>query len=255
MRRVPSHARWCLVRHPTLLVVSTEMIDLETQARIVESASELWQERRSDEGFVAAFFGKERGHRIADLVEEWTVEHLEAAFDVKHEMSNGRRRARSMGDLWLASAGMYNPVNVKAGVYGVGGQPNLVSLAKLTDYLLRHVIDSYYLLFVKFSDAKQPEVDVEMINLLDHLDYVHFDSGPGQMMLRADRFMRRMENGVEEAGGSLGVGPAVERLLDMRRRGDQQLVTNRAANLEALEKRAAVFDPEADIDQRQIELG
>ena len=94
-----------------------------------------------------------------------------------------------------------------------------------------------------------------MINLLDHLDYVHFDSGPGQMMLSADRFMRRMENGVEKVGGSLGVGPAVERLLDMRRRGDQQLVTNRAANLEALEKRAAVFDPEAGIDQRQIELG
>ena len=66
-----------------------------------------------------------------------------------------------MGDLWLGSSGMYNPINVKAGVYGVGGQPNLVSLAKLTDGLLDHVIDSYYLLFVKFADTDPPTADVE----------------------------------------------------------------------------------------------
>lgn len=160
-----------------------------------------------------------------------------------------------MGDLWLASGGMYNPVNVKAGVYGVGGQPNLVSLAELTSGLLRHVIDSYYLLLVKFTDAEEPEPDVEFINLLDHLDYVHFDSGTGQMMLRADRFMRRMEEGGGGPGVSLGVVDAVERLLEMRRRGDGQLATNRAEKLAELELLAAVFDPEAGIDQTELELG
>ena len=229
------------------------MIDAETQQLVVDATTELWEIQSTYAAFLSAFQGKERGHRIADLVEELTVTHLEGTFDVKHELRGGSRRARSMGDLWLGSSDMYNPINVKAGVYGVGGQPNLVSLAKLTEALLDHLIDSYYLLFVKFTDTNPPKADVELINLLGYLEFVHFDSGTGQMMLRADRFMKRMETGESDVEAS--VSDALARLLDMRREGDQNLAENRAKKLAALEKKAAAFDPRLGIDQRGLELG
>lgn len=230
------------------------MLDRATSQAVVTSTEELWRVECQGEAFLGAFRGKERGHRIADLVEEVTVEHLEQHFEVRHELMNtGARRARSMGDLWLACGGMFNPINVKAGVYGVGGQPNLVSLAKLTDALLDRLIDSYYLLLVKFTDADAPEPDVEMINLLGHLEFVHFDSGTGQMMLRADRFMKR------ERGDLLIEAPpiqeSVDRLLAMRREGNESLARIRARKQAALERKAARFDPTAAIDQSMLRLG
>ena len=228
------------------------VIDPRTQALIVASVADLWREQRTDPTFIDAFQGKERGHRIADYVEAVTVEKLEGSFDVKHEVSNGQRRARGMGDLWLLSSGIYNPINVKAGVLGVGGQPNLVSLAKLTSAMLDHIVDCYYLLFVKFTDAAPPEVDVELINLLDYLDYVHFDSGTGQMMLRADRFLNRPKD-TEPVPTDLTT--AIARLLEMRRRGNESLARIRATKLAALEERALTFDSAVGIDQSGLELG
>jgi len=229
------------------------VIDSETEAGVVRATTELWRVQTTYETFLGAFRGKERGHRIADLVEELTVTHLESSFDVRHQLRNGSRRARSMGDLWLKSSGMYNPINVKAGVHGVGGQPNLVSLAKLTDALLDHLIDSYYLLFVKFTDTEPPTPDVEIINLLGYLDFVHFDSGTGQMMLRADRFMNRMEG--ETPTTAPGVPESIQRLLAMRRVGDESLARNRSVKLATLERKAAAFNPGAEIDQSPLELG
>ncbi len=155
--------------------------------------------------------------------------------------------------MWLACGGIYNPINVKSGVYGVGGQPNLVSLTKLTRTLLDRVIDSYYLLLVKFTDSDPPEANVELINLLGHLEFVHFDSGTGQMMLQADRFMGRERSDVLIDAPSVEV--SVDRLLAMRRDGNEKLVRIRATKLAALEKKAEAFDPTVQIDQTELNLG
>ena len=48
-----------------------------------------------------------------------------------------------MGDIWIKADGIYNPVNIKAGIV-TAGMPNIVSLAKLLTRLLKHQIDSYY---------------------------------------------------------------------------------------------------------------
>ncbi len=229
------------------------MIDKKTSHAIVATTEALWQVECQSKAFLDAFQGKERGHRIADLVEEVTVRHLEQHFDVKHEMSRGKRKPRSMGDMWLACGGIYNPVNVKAGVYGIKGQPNLVSLAKLTQALLDRAIDSYYLLFVKFTDSDPPVADVELVNLLGHLEFVHFNSGPGQMMLRADRFMGRERSDVLIDAPSVEV--SVDSLLTMRRAGNKSLVHIRATKLAALEKKVKAFDPTIQIDQTKLHLG
>jgi hypothetical protein len=64
-----------------------------------------------------------------------TVSYLkvDSAVNVKHEINSvGQIVKRSMGDLWVHSNGMYNPINIKSGIT-LNGNPNVVSLAKLVD--------------------------------------------------------------------------------------------------------------------------
>lgn len=76
--------------------------------------------------------GKEIGHKLADLVDEKTTALLTIKYLTKHQRdAQGRTRSRSMGDLWLQDNGIYHPVNVKTGIVGAEGQPNLVSLKKV----------------------------------------------------------------------------------------------------------------------------
>lgn len=210
--------------------------------------------------FRAICAGKERGHRIADYAEERTLKFIETeAFDVayEHGASGARRarRARSMGDVWLKSGEppMFNPINVKAGIAGVGGQPNMVSLNKLTATILRRQIDSYWLLLIRIEEAESGFTPlVRLVNILDYLEFMHFDSGPGQIMLRSDAFYGYI------AGGGiprrLTLEQVVERLLEMRRDGDRRLLENRARRLETLEKGAQSFDASAPIDQTGLDL-
>jgi hypothetical protein len=223
------------------------------QEAIVRVTSEAWAGHVAKEVFLGMFRGKERGHRIADYVEEQTVECLERHFDVAHEVTGGERRARGMGDAWVRSNGIYNPINVKAGVHGVGGQPNMVSLAKLTAGLLEHWIDSYYLLLVKFTDEESPRAEVQLVDILHFLDFLHFDSGTGQLMLRADRFARHIAGG--GTGDQLTLEQIVERLAAMRRDGDERLIATRAKKLAELERRVEGFDPTRPLDQRSMSFG
>lgn len=95
-----------------------------------------------------------------------------------------------MGDIWLESGGIYHPINVKTGVSS-NGQPNMVSLKKLLDALLDQQIDSYYLLMVKLEIQQPITCLIHFIDMLDYLDYVTFDSGPGQIMLKSRLFFPR----------------------------------------------------------------
>ena len=133
------------------------MIDAQTQDIIYNATNAFWKDHVSNEAFCEITQGKEIGHRIADFVDERTVARLlsERTLTAKFECNNkGRKMLRSMGDIWIKSNGIYNPINIKAGIV-TEGSPNIVSLTKLLTRLLKHQIDSYYLLIVKFKELQK----------------------------------------------------------------------------------------------------
>ncbi|KKZ14612.1 MAG: hypothetical protein TQ37_00595 [Candidatus Synechococcus spongiarum 15L] len=57
-------------------------------------------------------------------------------------------------------------------------------MKKLLDYILNRQIDSYYLLIIKFDISKQISHKLYFIDLLDWIDFIAYDAGPGQIMLK-----------------------------------------------------------------------
>ena len=211
------------------------MIRPEEIDEIRAKTAGFWREQVREASFTSIFAGKEIGHRVADYVDETTVEFLETQFDTGHELnSQGNRRPRSMGDVWIKSGGMYNPVNVKAGVYGSFGQPNLVSLTKLIDSLMTRQIDSYYLLFVKTEIGKNELIPhVRIVDMLDYLDFVAFDAGPGQAMLREKKFFDEFST---YSPPQLSVGEKLQKCFDLLQDGDRRLIRNREMKMERMLK-------------------
>jgi hypothetical protein len=233
------------------------LISDDDQQRLVAVMQRDWEKEVKDSRFRTICTGKERGHRIADYAEERSLAFVsDEGFPVAFERGrDGKARARSMGDVWLNSGEppTFNPINVKAGVRGSGGQPNMVSLAKLTNAVLEHVIDSYWLLLVRFEEQRDGFAPhVILVNMLDYLDFMHFDSGPGQIMLKSDAFYEHVAAGPGPA--HLEVDEVVDRLLDMRRDGDRRLAENRAARLQILEAAAEEFDPTLPVNQAGLHL-
>jgi hypothetical protein len=232
-----------------------------TQKEIIKATEALWRAKCSSPE-LAAYLNrkKEKGHGLADWVEEQTVEMLEAHFGPRatHQLDpktkDGERRARSMGDIWIESGGIFNPVNIKTGVKKPGrstGQPNLVSLRKLTEAVYRHWIDSYYLLFVHFVADDPPTSQVALADLLHIVqDYAHFDSGTGQLMLKAGKF----DDPPEPIYVVVDRQTAIDRLLLIRKEGDRSLMENRAATLAETIEKVEDFDPDAEIDQEGLGL-
>ena len=137
---------------------------------------------------------------------------------------------RSMGDIWIVNEGIAHPVNVKASIADNGGQPNMVSLKKLLAALLEYRIDSYYLLFVKITNVNSKFASkVHFLDMLDCLDYVTFDSGPGQIMLRSKDFFQALESGHAPENKSLS--QKVGGLVDLLEDGERRLMHNRRATL------------------------
>jgi hypothetical protein len=224
---------------------------------IHEKTTAFWMEQVNDPGFVAIFAGKEIGHRVADYVDEQTVEFLEQHFPTGHQLdAKGQRRTRSMGDVWVYSNEMYNPLNVKAGEYARTGQPNLVSLTKVINALLNQQIDSYYLLFVKAE--QQGEVllpHVYLVDMLDYLEFVTFDAGPGQAMLREAQFYRAIAAGY--APDQLTIAEKLERLFELLEDGDRRLQENRKAKMERMREALGAYRVGGDqgIDQDGLNIG
>lgn len=247
------------------------MITPEDQDKVKDLTNSYWLEEVKTSGFRSIFSGKEIGHRIADYVDENTTAMLRSAFDTKDEVdAGGKARARSMGDIWLKSNGIYNPINVKAGEAGKNGQPNMVSLTKLLDALMAREIDSYYLLIVKMylyngngkeaspTTAKVPDRIVPavfFVDMLDYLDFVTFDSGPGQTMLKEKSFYEFVESGKEFK--QLMLTEKVSKLIDLLEDGDARLIKNRRVKMERLRADFVKHSNNANtqIDQRNLRLG
>jgi hypothetical protein len=141
-----------------------------------------------------------------------------------------------MGDIWLESGGIYHPINVKTGVSSTNGQLNMVSLKKLLDALLGQQIDSYYLLMVKFEIQQPITCIVYFIDMLDYLDYVTFDSGPGQIMLKSRLFFPFLAQ--QKNPPRRTIKQKVEHLLALLEDGERRLVENRKRGFDSYRTRA-----------------
>jgi hypothetical protein len=209
--------------------------------RVAEETLDYWREEVTKPFIVELARGKEIGHKLADLVDEKTSALLTVNHITKHQHgSDGEKRSRSMGDLWLLDGDIYHPVNVKTGVVGAEGQPNLVSLKKVLSAILQHQIDSYYLLIVKMAIHGDATIvpGVFFIDMLDWLKYVTFDSGPGQMMLKANSFFSAYRPGVAPVRT---IQEKVGDLLALYEDGERRLQVNRARDLEKYRRNVDVF--------------
>ena len=100
------------------------MISDEIQSKIASMTDSHWAEHVHDASFAELIKGKEPGHRIADYVDDRTCALLKVKFDTRYEgNSSGGIRKRSMGDIWVNSQGIYNPINVKSGLQDMRGNP------------------------------------------------------------------------------------------------------------------------------------
>jgi hypothetical protein len=233
------------------------VLDKATQLDIARITQDRWTER-CEAGEMAAYMQrKERGHGLADFVEDVTVTMLTRLYAgrVAFQGSGAKRRRRSMGDIWIESGGVFNPINIKTGVKEPNrrsaGQPNLVSLAKLTQAVFERWIDSYYLLFIRFLASDPPTVTVRLVDLLHIVEeFAHFDAGTGQLMLRASRFDDPPPTRFAVAEPQA----ALAHLLAVREDGNQRLQANRDRDLAKVKAEMAGFDGSTPIDQGGLEL-
>jgi hypothetical protein len=230
------------------------MLDDVTRKAIVKVTDEYWTEHVRDATFSTVVTGKEPGHRMADYVDDKTVSLLKIRFDTRYEAdSRGRaKRQRSMGDVWVQSNGIYNPVNVKAGEQAKKGQPNLVSMQKLLDYVFKRWIDSYYLLIVKFQLGSPIQHKAYLIDLLDWLDFVAYDAGPGQIMLREHDFYSAYDAGRRPKPARIAA--KVEKLFARFEEGIRSLFSNRKKRLDRQRREFKQFVDGGDFTVDQTTL-
>lgn len=215
-------------------------LSIKQQMKIEALTATFWGQHVGDKGFQEITRGKEVGHRIADYVDDRTTALLKVSFDTRYEADGrGKLRKRSMGDVWLAGNGIYNPVNVKAGLQDMNGQPNLVSMQKLLDYILNHWIDSYYLLIVKFALGDSIRHKAVLVDMLDWLDFIAYDAGPGQIMLRERDFYEALAAGHRPAHRSMP--EKVDHLFSRFESGVDSLIRNRKDRLQRQRKKFSRF--------------
>lgn len=114
----------------------------------------------------------------------------------------------------------------------MNGQPNVVSMQKLLDYIiLKRWIDSYYLLIIKFDLSSTNDITHKLyfIDLLDWLDFITYDAGPGQIMLREQALYDRIDSNGLPANRT--IFEKVEVLFDLFERQLNSLFSNRKDRL------------------------
>ena len=229
-------------------------MDEPIQSRILEVTDAHWKQHSTDKAFAEIIQGKEPGHRMADYVDDRTTALLKVHFDARYEGdAHGNVRKRSMGDIWLYSQSVYNPVNIKSGLQHMNGQPNLVSMQKLLDYILRRWIDSYYLLIVKFDISPPVTHNAYFVDMLDWTEYITYDAGPGQLMLKERQFYDAYHSGLVPQRRSLP--EKVEILFALFERQLESMFANRKARLQRQRELLSRFDDSSSIvNQSEMEF-
>jgi hypothetical protein len=128
--------------------------------------------------------------------------------------------------------------------------------------MLSDTIDSYYLLIVKMKISNDDsgkitkiEPRVYLVDMLDHLEYVTFNSGPGQLMLKERQFNEFMESG--QSPDSKSIREKISIMIDLREEGDKKLFQDRKKNIDKMRKAAEKYMKSGshNIDQGELNIG
>lgn len=133
--------------------------------------------------------GKESGHIMGTIVEEMCGDILsEEGMQITQELDGkGNPLPRAHSDFLIESKdSKKNRTNVKFSSEKAG-QPNVCSINRMMDALRDNIIDSYYLLKVKYN-RKEKNTKVYFIDVLDYIDCITYDGGTGQIMLQEKKF-------------------------------------------------------------------
>lgn len=132
---------------------------------------------------------KEIGHSFAQAWENKLTEYLlnlstdfTSPDDIENSKDGSKKkeRPRAMPDIVYKG----NYINIKFG-HNKKGQPNICAMSKLYLQLHEDTIDSYYLLVFDAYDSS-----IHFFDVYDYLDYVSFNYGPGQTMLKEVAFKK-----------------------------------------------------------------
>ena len=126
-------------------------------------------------------------------------------------------------------------------------------MQKLLDYILKRWIDSYHLLIVKFDLSEHTSHKLYFIDLLDWIDFVTYDAGPGQIMLREQDLYDEVD--AARAPASRTIFEKVDALFDLFERQLRALFTNRQERLDRQRAMSKKFQKTPfSVDQSQMKF-
>lgn len=144
--------------------------------------------------------GKEVGHTISSYIDVETSKFLmNAGYPIKHEVNpkTQDKTTRSFGDIWIKEDSFMNPINIKTGLLleDGGSNPNMTSMNRLKNSFLSESISAYYLAIIKFSILDNDEIEpvVYFIDALNFIDYLNYNMGTGQIMLKEKELYKVLE--------------------------------------------------------------
>lgn len=166
------------------------MISPQDQKFIISTVKDLIQECLIECDFDPTV--KEPGHTYGEKVEEKLVDKLVQKYPEKFsapEKKKGKgKQTRKMEDMiWVPTN---NLTNIKLGYEKGEGQPNMVSFTRLMEKYHKGEIDSYYIFIIDVSGKMKTTLKTSLyfFNLYDYLDYVNYNYGTGQVMLKEKQF-------------------------------------------------------------------
>ena len=123
---------------------------------------------------------------MEDLVREILIEKLGAKKSSKD---------RSLADVYLDD----NLINVKFGSPKMQksgkpkyGQPNMCAMKRIMkNFYKNSTIDSYYIIKVNLNAGKY---SIHVFDMLDYIDYLTWNSGTGQIMLKENEFYKDVDS-------------------------------------------------------------
>lgn len=171
---------------------------LEIKNHIIEFIT---QEIQSNEELKKSILlGKEVGHTISSHIDVSTSEHLISKnYPIKYEVNpkTQDKTTRSFGDIWIEESGHMNRINIKTGILieDGGSNPNMTSMNRLKNSFLSGSISAYYLAIIKFTVLEDKEIKpvVYFIDALNFVDYLNYNTGTGQIMLKEKELYKILE--------------------------------------------------------------
>jgi hypothetical protein len=131
----------------------------------------------------------ELGHSHGPGVQKEVKKVLSKKYDIKEVVNkNGTKPKRPFADNILK--GFYNNVKFTT---TEEGNPNLGSMNRMIKHVLKQSNSEYYVTIVKYL-ANKKDCEVQFVNILQFIDCLTYDAGPGQIMITQKKFEIEYQN-------------------------------------------------------------